>query len=88
MSGWILASERLPTKEDLGDFSIAQVVLQCNGKFGDLKAIQRLEYSSLVFIGGNKDRPMWMDPERNRFLENSAWFVSHWRPIDPLPQAV
>jgi hypothetical protein len=62
-----------------------QVVIQCLGGLNG-KPWQKLGGGELRFIGGDTGRPFWVDPDKpGHPIENSSWFVSHWRPFPAFP---
>jgi hypothetical protein len=86
--GWVLASERLPTDKEAGGFGTVEVIVQCNPQSGG-EPWQVMKFAKCVFIGGNKDRPLWIASDKpNDPIENQSWFVTHWRPFPKFPEPI
>ena len=90
LKGWVLASERLPTKEEFGPYPTVDVILQCNQENGRKPWQRRVGHAVIRWIADG--RHYWQEEKdegtRNTVLENSSWFVSHWRKIEDYPEPV
>lgn len=87
-AGWILVTDRLPSMDEFGPYPLVEVVVQCDVDVGHTP-IQSQQFAELRFLGGNPARPIWVNPAKpHEPIENSAWFVTHWRPRQPLPAPV
>lgn len=80
---WVLANDRLPLPDQAGAFGVVEVIKQCAGKDW-----QSVAYARPIAIGGNRDRIIWVDPDTNNPVENSSWFVTHWRPFPVFPKPI
>ncbi len=89
MSGWINALERLPAKEEVGGFGVVEVITQCDRDpaRGD-EPWQTMRLARPTFIGRRAGRVLWVTAEDKSStpIEDSAWFVSHWRPFPKFPK--
>lgn len=89
---WVLASKRLPDDKEMGAFSRCEVIVQCNRAAGPgaSEPWQIMKMGWLTFIGGDRSRPLWLEGEDKKGtpIENSSWFVTHWRPFPKFPSPV
>lgn len=84
-SKWILASKRLPTRDEMAAFRGCECILQCTGSHDG--QIFRFAYPQFL---GNTGRFIWTDAEAKGGLpiENSSWIVTHWRPFPDFPKPI
>lgn len=88
MAGWTLVTDRLPSKEEFGPYPTVEVVTQCNHEPSS-EPWQGQQFAELRFLGGDPTRPIWCSVEKLHLpIENSSWFVTHWRPRQTLPPPV
>lgn len=87
-AGWIATTDRLPTEKETGGFGAVEVIVQCNPQSGG-EPWQVMKIGMCWFLGGDKNRPLWVEAAKpNDPIENSSWWVTHWRPFPKFPDAV